>query len=167
MLIPNVCRTWAPRGQTPILRHFYRRERISAISSLTISPKRRHVALYFRFQGRNINTFDVATFLRHLLRHLRGHVILLWDKARIHRGKPIRNLLDRYPRLHVEWFPGYAPELNPAEFVWTQAKRSLANSSPEGAKELKRMLGGTARRLQRSQRLLWSCIWASALPWKR
>ena len=39
LLIPNVCRTWAPRGQTPILHHFYRRERISAISTLAVSPK--------------------------------------------------------------------------------------------------------------------------------
>ena len=123
----------------------------------------RHLRLYFRFQGKNFKTFDVGEFLQ----HLRAHVVLLWDKALIHRGKPVRDLLDRYPRLHVEWFPGYAPELNPVEFVWTQAKRRLANSSPEGTKELKRMLDRTTRRLQHSQRLLWYCIWASELPWER
>ena len=40
MLIPNVRRTWAPRGQTPIGRHRYRRDKISAISAVTVSPAR-------------------------------------------------------------------------------------------------------------------------------
>jgi len=31
-------KTWAPRGQTPILHHRYSRERLSAISALTVSP---------------------------------------------------------------------------------------------------------------------------------
>ena len=107
----------------------------------------------------------MASFLRHLLLHLRRHVILLWDKALIHRGKPVSDFRLRYPRLHVEWFPAYAPELNPAEHVWTQTKRRLANSSPEGAAELKRMVDSATCRIQCSQRLLRSCILASELPW--
>ena len=35
LLIPNVVKTWAPRGQTPVLRHYYRRERISVISGVS------------------------------------------------------------------------------------------------------------------------------------
>lgn len=125
----------------------HRRDRISAISSLIVSPKWRRSGLYFRFQGKNIKTFDVGDFLHHLLQHLRGHVVPLWDKALIHREKPVHEIFDRYPRLDLEWFPGYAPELNPVEFVWTQAKHRLANSVPEGTKELKRMLCRTPRRL--------------------
>ena len=144
------------------MHRFYRRERTSAVS-----PERRHLSLYLQFQGKNIKTPEGAVFLRYLLQHLRGQVVLLWDRALIHKGKPVYGLLDCYPRLHVEWFPAYAPELNPIEFVWTRAKRRLANSFPKETKELKRMWDSTTRRLHRSQRLLWSCVWASDLPWER
>ena len=162
-----MCRTWAPRGHTPILHHCYRRDRVSSIAALTVSPQHRRVGLYFHLQERNIKAPDVAVFVRHLLRHLRGNVVLLWDKARIHRGQPVTALCRRYKRLQVEWFPGYAPELNPVEFVWNQEKRELANHCPAGIKELKRKVRSSSRRIQHSQRLLWSCIWASALPWQR
>jgi transposase len=65
----------------------------------------------------------------------------------------------------MEYFPAYAPELNPAEYVWNQTDRALSNSVPKGLAELKAMLQNTARKLRKSQRLLWSCIFASDLPW--
>ncbi|MGH7308655.1 MAG: transposase, partial [Candidatus Rokuibacteriota bacterium] len=46
LLIPNVRRTWAPRGHTPIIRHRYQRDKVSAISAVTVSPERRRVGLY-------------------------------------------------------------------------------------------------------------------------
>jgi len=67
----------------------------------------------------------------------------------------------------MEYFPAYAPELNPAEYVWNQTDRALSNSAPEGLADLKAMLRNTVRRLRKSQRLLWSCIFASDLPWAR
>jgi transposase len=72
-----------------------------------------------------------------------------------------------HPRLAVHEFPAYAPELNPAEYVWAQTDRALANGSPDDLTELRRRLDSTTRRLRRSQRLLWSCIYASDLPWTR
>jgi transposase len=44
--------------------------------------------------------------------------------------------LDQNPRLHLEHFPSYAPELNPDEGVWSLAKRELANSCPNQVDEL-------------------------------
>jgi len=38
LLIPNVRKTWAPIGQTPLFKHSYRRDRMSVISSITVSP---------------------------------------------------------------------------------------------------------------------------------
>jgi putative transposase len=73
--------------------------------------------------------------------------------------------LAKHPRLHVERFPKYAPELNPAEHVWTQTKRRLANSSPHGTGELQRMVVSELSQIQHSQRLLKSCLLASELPW--
>lgn len=119
------------------------------------------------FHTTNLTGVEVVTFLRHLLRHLRGPVVLLWDRGPIHKRTLVRDFIQRQPRLHVYPFPAYAPELNPDELVWTQAKRDLSNSAPPDLRDLRRNLHGSIRRLQRSQRLLWSCIFASDLPWPR
>jgi putative transposase len=147
------------------VRHVYRRERLSVISALTVSPQRRHWGLYFSLQVRNFKGGDVAIFLRFLLGHLRGPVVLLWDEALIHKGKSVQDFLAKYSRIHVERFPKYAPELNPAEHVWTQSKRRLANSSPQGIRELQRMARDELDRIQNSQHLLRSCLLASELSW--
>ena len=46
LLIPHVAKTWAPVGQTPIHRHVYRRDKISVISGISVSPKRQRLNLY-------------------------------------------------------------------------------------------------------------------------
>jgi hypothetical protein len=85
LLIPNVRRTWAPRGQTPIIRHRYRRDKISAISAITVSPTRHRLGLYVHLHpDENISQVEVTIFLRALLRHLRGPVIVLLDGGSIH-----------------------------------------------------------------------------------
>lgn len=165
LLIPTVRRTWAPKGQTPLLYHLYKQDRISAISALAVSPKRRRVALYLQCRTHNLTGLDVRAFLKHLLKHLRGPVVLLWDQGSIHRRKEVRHFLCQHPRLHVHAFPAYAPELNPAEYVWNQADQALSNGAPEDLAELHRRLRSAVRRIRGSQKLLWSCIYASDLPW--
>lgn len=167
LLIPTVARTWAPRGQTPFFYHLYKQDRISALSALAVSPHGKRIALYLQFRQRNLNGLDVRAFLKYLLRHIRGPIVLLWDQGTIHRRREVTAWLRRHPRLHVETFPGYAPELNPAEYVWTQGDHALANSAPENLSALQGMLRKSFRRIRRSQRLLWSCIFASDLPWTR
>ncbi|MBI4587344.1 MAG: transposase [Candidatus Rokubacteria bacterium] len=78
----------------------------------------------------------------------------------------VERSLDRHPRLHVERFPGYAPELNPDEFVWTQLKRAVANATPDDLFDLRTLLRREIHRLRCSQPLLAACITASELPWR-
>ena len=132
---------------------------------MAVSPRRRRIALYLHCRARNLTGLDIEHFLRHLLRHLRGPVDLLWDRGPIHRRRNVQAFVNHHPRLHVHFFPAYAPELNPAEYVWTQADRALANGAPDDLAELRVSLGTAVRRLRRSQDLLWSCIYASDLPW--
>ena len=122
------------------------------------------MGLYVRFQQNNFKAVHVATFLRQLLHHLRGHVILLWDQGRIHKGAYIAQLRKDYPRLHIELFPAYAPELNPAEQVWNDFKRHTANSLPRNRRDIRNSLHANTRRVRRSQAKLRSFILASDLP---
>jgi transposase len=167
LLIPNVARTWAPRGKTPVFYHLYRQDRISAISALAVSPKGKRLTLYTQFRSRNLNGLDVRSFLKDLLKHLRGPVFLFWDRGTIHRRKEVKQFLSKHRRIHMEFFPSYAPELNPAEFVWNRTDRTLSNSAPQSLYELSYMLHNSVRKLKRSQKLLYSCIYASHLPWRR
>ncbi|SRR5713101_4328803 len=164
MLTPTVRRTWAPQGQTPLLVHRYSHERISAISAVTVSPRRQRLGLYCHFHFTNISELEVAAFVRLLLRQLRGPIVLLWDGGTIHRGAVVRHLLGRHPRLHVERFPAYAPELNPDEQVWNHFKATLANGCPLTLDELIDDLTRVARRTRRSPALLRGFIRESDLP---
>jgi transposase len=158
-LTPSVRRTWAPRGHTPLLRHWDKHDRVSVVSALSLSPRRRHCRLYFHSQlNENFHASHVVTFLRHLLRHLRGPVFVLLDRANIHRGPLVRALLARHPRLRLEYFPAYAPELNPDEGVWCWSKGELANGQPDHATGLVRDVIRSLRHFRRSQELLRACI---------
>lgn len=129
-----------------------------------MSPKQQHLGLYLRWQLHNFHAMDVADFLRALLRHLRGHVVLLWDRGSIHKGAAIDAVCQAYPRLHLEEFPAYAPELNPTELVWNDFKGHTANSLLRDTRELSRSLRANLRRVRRSQAKLRSFILASDLP---
>jgi len=163
-LLPTVRRTWAPRGETPLLRHRYRRDKVSAISAVTVSPQRHRCGLYALFYGDNITQGEVAVFLRLLLRHLAGPIIVLWDGGAIHGGPEVTQLLARHPRLQVERFPAYAPELNPDELVWNYLKGELANGSPDTVAELLDELTRVTRRLRRAPALLRAFVVGTELP---
>ena len=164
LLIPSVRKTWSPVGQTPILLHRYRHDRISAISGIAVSPKRFHCTLYCQLYEDNIQGEEVAVFLRHLLRQLRGHLIVLLDNGKTHRSDPVGELLARTSRLHLVPFPPYAPELNPDEGVWNHLKSNLANGRPDTQAELMDVLADDICRLAASQSLLQGCIQQSDLP---
>ena len=164
LLIPSVRRTWAPRGQTPCLRYWQRHDRISVISALSVSPGTQRLGLYFQLHYDNLKAPGVCAFLRELLRHLRGRVIVLWDNGTIHKGPFVRALCAAFARLHLEALPPYAPELNPDEGVWNLAKRTLANGRPDDRETLHTDLVATLLDIRSSQRLLRGCITHSDLP---
>lgn len=167
MLHPLVRRTWGLRGQTPVLRLRMRhREKISAIGALSISPRRRHVGWYLQFH-RNIGVRQeqVVAFLRHLLRHLRGRVVVVWDNLGAHKGRALRAWLRRCRRVHLEFLPPYAPELNPNEFGWAYLKRGpLANYCPNDVAELHVAVSGAVQSARSQQHLLRSFVRGTKLP---
>lgn len=114
-LSPLRRRSWAKRGQRPILRQLAgTRKKVSVIGALSLSPKTYRPNLYFQtLPDGTFNSVNVAAFLRDLLKHLRGKVIVVWDNGSMHKGEAMRQLRQDFPRLSIEWLPPYAPELNP------------------------------------------------------
>jgi putative transposase len=142
-MAPLVRRTLALKGQTPQLVHKIRhsgrgRDKVSVMGALTLSPKRGRLRLYFsNLVNDYFDQAAVAWFVRQLLKHLRGPVIIVWDRGPMHHGPDIRKLQQDYPRLHLEELPAYAPELNPVECVWSYLKWGrLCNYAPESPETL-------------------------------
>jgi transposase len=78
-----------------------------------------------------------AAFLRKLLREWEGPVIVVWDRGNMHKGPFIRAVLEEFPRLSLEQFPAYCPDLNPIEWFWSWVKYSeLANFCPRDLRHL-------------------------------
>src|SRR5262249_1184126 len=133
---------------------------------LTLSPRRQRRGLYFRsLPDQYFNQHRVADFVRQLLRHVRGRVILIWDGWSGHRGPAIEALKAAYPRLHIEPLPPYAPELNPVEFLWTHIKwGQLPNYAPKDSDELHRTVLPLLRQVSRDRARLHSFWKGAELP---
>lgn len=155
MLQPTVRRTWAPKGATPVLNCWDRRDRLSVISAITVSSQRKRLGLYFDIFDHNIATDDFENFVARLLGRLGRPITLVLDRWQVHRSGA-RRLHQRFGRrIHVEWLPAYAPELNPDEQVWNHTKYAdLANFIPNDVLHLGRSIAKSIRNTQSNQTLL-------------
>ncbi|MCO6436562.1 MAG: transposase, partial [Phycisphaerae bacterium] len=139
----------------PIHYSWDRRDRLSVISAITVSPTRRHLGLYFDVHDHNINTDTFESFVRWLRHQVRRGIVLVVDRWSVHRSG-VRRLLDRFgSKVQVEWLPPYAPELNPVEQVWSHTKYAdLANYIPDDAGALAEEVIDSLDQAGKSQSLL-------------
>lgn len=154
-LRPGLGRPYAPRGPTPVLRLPLSRDHPSVISG--ISPAGRLLMLV-RTQA--FKSRDVVRCLKHLLRHLPGKRLVVWDGSPIHRGQPVKDFLARggAKRIRLEQLPGYAPELNPDEGIWTYLKRvELRNVCCRDLPHLRRELRLATARLRHKRHIIRAC----------
>jgi transposase len=119
-LLPALVRTYAPRGQTPILRAPLQWEHLSVIAALAPTGK-----LYTQVLAHSVKGRDVVRFLRHLLQQIPGKLLIVWDGLPAHRSQAVKDFLAQgaAERIHLQALPAYAPELNPVEGVWNYLKR--------------------------------------------
>jgi DDE superfamily endonuclease len=160
-----VAKIWAPIGETPIIHHPCRRDKVSVISGGFCQPT---------------SAAPEPLLLPLLRQYCAGGSLPLpappapafagrgesccWDNSTTHKGQPLEEPLRRHARLHVEYFPAYAPELNPDQGVWSQSKRELANSCPKEIEELTADIIRSMNRIGESQSKLRGCIEQSELP---
>ena len=149
-------RTYAPRGQTPVLRPPGTRDHLSVIGGVTAEGR-----LFTHIQDDAFTGETVVAFLRQLLRQIRGKVLVVWDGASIHRSQAGKDFLAQgaTARLQLERLPAYAPDLNPAEGVWNLLKRGeLKNRCCQDLDELRWELGLAIGRLQRQRDRVRGCV---------
>ncbi|HYX37261.1 MAG TPA: transposase [Oligoflexus sp.] len=112
---PNLKRTWAPKGHTPIVRQVTRSYRkVSAIGAIAVTPWFKRARIFFRLlEGKNFNTDACISFVEQLKQNIKGQIRILWDRLLAHRSKKMMKYLSKQYRVSVIYLPAYAPELNP------------------------------------------------------
>ena len=122
--------TWAPRGQTPVLRHRFNWARLSMSGALAYRPDGSQAALLFQIKEGAYNSQSLIGFLGDLHEDLAGApATLIWDGLPAHRSAVMTTWITSQRHwLTVERLPGYAHDLNPVELVWGNVKAvELAN----------------------------------------
>ena len=155
-LLAAAVATYAPRGQTPILRVPLTWDHLSVIAAITPDGK-----LYVTIQDWAFKGADIVAFLKHLLRHIPGKLLLIWDGLPAHRGQAIKDFLraGAAKRLHLEQLPGYAPDLNPTEGIWQYLKYvEMKNLCCPTLLQLRDELCKAIARLRHKTEVICACI---------
>lgn len=137
-------RSWAPKGQTPVLQYSFNWKQLSLIAGVSLWR------LYFRFFHGTIKGPQIVEFLKALVATVRGKLLIIWDGLPAHRSRVVRDYVESLAgHVQIERLPAYAPEINPAEYVFGYAKqRELANLCAATIEEVR---GYATRRLRSMQ----------------
>jgi transposase len=157
---PTRVRTWAPRGQTPVLQETFNWKCLSIIGGLAL------LHFYFQIHSGSIKGPQVIEFLQHFQRHIPGKFLILWDGAAIHRSPLVRYFVaNTHGRIVVERLPAYAPELNPVEYMWGRLKtHEIANLIATQAWDLSFEATVALRKMRRRPSIITAC-YAQAELW--
>lgn len=137
LLQPLRRKIWAPVGETPIDYPWNRRDRLSVVCALSMAPWAQRFGLYYDLLDHNCRAVDVMRFLQALHGNLRRTMLVIWDRLKAHQSAAAQLAQAGCSWLQPRWLPAYAPELDPVEFVWTQAKYGdLANWIPDDIHDL-------------------------------
>lgn len=118
---------------------------------------------YFRIYPGTIRSPQVVEFLKHLMRHIPGQLLVVWDGLPSHRSRMVRDFVtDTHGHLVLERLPAYAPELNPVEYLWGYWKHhELPNFCPKDFGQLSDHACRALRRMRRRPRLV-TAFWKQA-----
>lgn len=143
-----------------------KRQKVSLAAALWMPPQRDRLGLFYReLVNAHFHNIQVAVFLEDFLTHHKGRWVVVWDGGPMHKGDPIRELLDR---LSLERLPPYASMLNPVEFVWGWLKYArLSNFAPHDVTELHQAAIRELQMIERNQTTLQKLFRASELPLPR
>ena len=145
-------RSWAPVGQTPVIKGTGKRFRVNMISAVSNARM-----LRFRLFTGSFSGPVFIDFLRRLLRDCGGRrVHLIVDGHPVHRAKAVSTWVERHAeRIQLHFLPGYSPELNPVELLNHDVKaNAVGRRRPRSAGELRAELHGYLRRRQRQPQVL-------------
>jgi len=118
-LLPGVVRTYAPMGVTPVLREFQTRDHLSVMGAVAQGVNR----VYTMVRHKSLNGLNMIEFLQHLRKVAGSRLLVIWDGSPIHRRAAVQDFVHELRgQIRLEQLPGYAPDLNPVEWLWQHLK---------------------------------------------
>jgi len=135
------------------------RRAISTTVALTLSGK-----IYKKHFEGSVKSENLVAAVEHMRSQIQGKkIILIWDRARIHKSKVAKYYLQQHPEIFIEELPAYAPQLNPEEYCHGNVKQHLRNASPKTKEDIRSMLNLGFARLRRRPDLILSFFHAAGL----
>lgn len=123
-------RAWLKRGTSTVVKVDRRREAQSFIGFL---DQKSFACETYRMAWQNQEEV-LKAFEKFLAKHPKKKLCIVWDNAAFHKGKEIKNALAKgglLEHVHLVAMPPYAPDENPIEHVWKDAKEAIANAQRE------------------------------------
>jgi len=120
----TTCHVWSPTGQTPIIRADPGRARTNFYGTLNLQTGR-EIAMRSDLMNAEVSAQHLEMLLE---ANPNVPILLFWDRAPWHRGKPIDRVLEQHPRLEIIFFPTASPDLNPQEQVWKSVRKSVSHN---------------------------------------
>jgi transposase len=119
-------RTWGARGRTPVVATSGQRQSVNAISAVNLLG-----AFWYNVYTGRLNAGQFILFLTDFLRYRRRPVFLVVDRHPAHIAKVVGEYVQsRRGKLELHFLPGYAPDLNPDEFVWNHLRHKGVSKTP-------------------------------------
>jgi transposase len=138
-------RTWAPYGQTPVIKATGRRFGLNMLSAVSARGDFR-----FMVHEGTVTATVFRTFLQRLMRRAQQPIFLVVDGHPVHKAKLVREYVEQQNgRLRLILLPPYSPQLNPDEQVWGYVKPRVAKQIPATKQDLKRLVLAALYRLQK------------------
>jgi transposase len=119
-------RTWGAKGQTPVVPTSGKRQSVNAISAVTWLGE-----FWYQVYTGRLNAAQFIRFLKDFVRYRRRPVFLVLDRHPAHIANIVaRHVQSLHGRLELHFLPGYAPDLNPDEFVWNHLRQKGVSKTP-------------------------------------
>jgi len=139
-------RSYAPKGQTPVVRVNHKRHGLSVISTVTNKGQMR-----WKIFAGALNAGILIDFLRRLVKGQDRKLFLILDNLRVHHAKPVKAWLAAHKQqIEVFYLPSYSPELNPDEMANADLKQAVTAQAP--ARTKLQLVKATARHLRSVQK---------------
>lgn len=147
-------KTWAPKGQTPVVKTTGKRGGLCVTSAISPAGK-----MIFRIEKdkERINAEKHIEFLQQIIKHHPNRkIIVIEDNARPHIAKKVDNFVAQNKnKFAIYRIPSYAPELNPDEHVWEYLKAyKLKAHQAQNKAELRRLVKRKMQGIQRKKGLV-------------
>jgi transposase len=157
---PTRVRTWALKGQTPIIQFHFNWNYVSVIAGPT------RTNCLFRLHEGNIKKEEIVEFLKALKAHLKQPLLVTWDGLKAHRSSWVREYLDGLSgHIQIAFLPPNAPDMNPVEYLWAWLKRhAIANYCPNDLSELHITARNKHKSAQKRDSIIAAC-WQRATLW--